>query len=260
MKEMLTDTHAHLYLDDFKKDIDKVIQRARENGVSRIFMPNLDSGSVDGMLDICKRYPGVCYPMIGLHPTSVKENFREELNRLDVRMQSGDFIAVGEIGTDLYWDKTYLQEQQEAFSIQLKKAKAHGLPVVIHARDSFNEIFEVMDREHGADLHGVFHSFTGNEQQVEKILSYGFYIGINGIVTFKNAGLDRVVAACIPLEKLLLETDSPFLAPVPYRGKRNESAYVKNVAEKLAEVYGITVGELAEVTTENAKALFKKAN
>jgi len=248
-----------LYLDPFDKDIDEVISRAKEAGVERMFLPNLDSSSVGGMLELCKRHRGTCFPMIGLHPTSVGEQFREELEFMEAQLQQEIYIAVGEIGIDLYWDKTFLQQQQEAFSIQIKLARAHGLPIVIHARESFEEIFAIMDKEADDGLTGVFHSFTGGAKELEKVLSYGFYVGINGIVTFKNSGLDRIVAEFIPPEKLLLETDAPFLAPVPYRGKRNESAYVRNVAEKVAEVYGMTTGEVAELTTVNAKNLFKKA-
>lgn len=259
MKLNLTDTHTHLYLDAFDKDIDTVIGRAKEAGVERMFLPNLDSSSVSRMLELCSRYKGTCFPMIGLHPTSVGEQFREELEVVETELKKEDYIAVGEIGIDLYWDKTYLQQQQEAFSIQINLAKEYDLPIVIHARESFDEIFAIMDEEAGEGLTGVFHSFTGGERELEKVLSYGFYVGINGIVTFKNSGLDRIAADFIPPERLLIETDSPFLAPVPYRGKRNESAYVMRVAEKLAEVYGMTAGEIAALTTANAKNLFKRA-
>jgi TatD DNase family protein len=258
MKNRFTDTHAHLYLEAFGDDLDQVIGRARESGVERIFLPNLDSASLEGMNSLAVRYPGTCFAMIGLHPTSVKETYLEELQRIEKSLDQDHYIAVGETGIDLYWDKTYLREQQEAFRRQIGWAKQKQLPIVIHARESFGEIFEILDQEHDEALKGVFHSFTGNREQAEKILSYGFYIGINGIVTFKNAGLDKV-AGTIPADRLLIETDAPFLAPVPHRGKRNESAYVALVAEKLAEIHGVKISEMAERTTENARTLFSKA-
>jgi TatD DNase family protein len=258
MQYDLTDTHAHLYLEEFEHDLDKVIGRALESGVKRIFLPNLDSSSVKDMLRLCEQYKGICFPMLGLHPTSVKENYCEELNFIKEQLSSNQVIAVGEIGIDLYWDKTFLKEQQVVFRKQLNWAKERALPVVIHARDSFDEIFEVMDQEYTPDLKGVFHSFTGNRDHVKKILSYGFYLGINGIVTFKNSGLDRVVEE-IPLEKLLIETDAPFLAPTPYRGKRNESSYVAKVAEKIADIKQVDMEELANISTQNALSLFTNA-
>lgn len=258
MGQTFIDTHAHLYLEAFGEDIDQVIERARNAGVEKILLPNLDSGSIAIMNRLAAQYPGTCYAMIGLHPTSVKENYLEELHQIEQELEKDHYIAIGEIGIDLYWDKAFLSEQQEAFRSQIRWARRSKLPIVIHARDSFDEIFAVMDKEHSGDLTGVFHSFTGNREQAEKILSYGFYIGINGIVTFKNAGLDAV-AESIPTERLLIETDAPFLAPVPYRGKRNESAYVALVAEKLAEVHGLEPAKLAEITTNNARTLFSKA-
>ena len=255
----LTDTHAHLYLKAFRNDIDEVIVRAVGRGVKRIFLPNLDSSSVEDMLRICEKYKGICFPMIGLHPTSVKENYLDELTGIENELDNDKYIAIGETGIDLYWDQTYLEEQRIAFRTQLTWAKGSDLPVVIHARDSFDEIFEVMDQEHTPDLKGVFHSFTGNAEQAEKILSYGFYIGINGIVTFKNSGLEKIVKE-IPLEKLLLETDAPFLAPTPFRGRRNESAYVYDVAKKIAEIKELKMEEVANITTANALTLFTRAN
>ena len=258
MAQVFTDTHAHLYLDGFRDDIDEVIRRALVNGVDKIFLPNLDSSSVEGMNLLAEQYPDTCYAMIGLHPTSVKENYREELQFIEKELDREHYIAIGEIGIDLYWDKTFLAEQQEAFRSQIRWAKQKKLPIVIHARESFDEIFSIMDEEHSAELTGVFHSFTGKREQAAKILSYGFFIGINGIVTFKNAGLDKV-AESIPTDRLLIETDAPFLAPVPHRGKRNESAWVTLVAEKLAEIHGLEVAELAGRTTDNAQKLFSKA-
>lgn len=258
MKYDLTDTHAHLYLKEFENDLDKVIGRALESGVKRIFLPNLDSSSVKDMLRLCEQYKGICFPMMGLHPTSVKENYSDELSFIEEQLSSNQVIAIGEIGIDLYWDKTFLEEQKLVFRTQLNWAKERALPVVIHARDSFSEIFEVMDQEYSPDLKGVFHSFTGNADQVKKILSYGFYIGINGIVTFKNSGLDQIVKD-IPVEKLLVETDAPFLAPTPFRGKRNESSYVTKVAGRIAEIKKVDQSELANITTQNALSLFTNA-
>lgn len=258
MSYPITDTHAHLYLEEFSNDLDSVIRRATGQGVEKIFLPNLDSSSLAGMNSLAEQYPGTCYAMIGLHPTSVKENFREELQHIEKELDRDHYIAIGETGIDLYWDTSFLKEQQESFRSQIGWAKQHSLPIVIHARDSFDEIFAILDQEHDGQLRGVFHSFTGTREQAEKILAYGFYIGINGIVTFKNAGLDKVAAA-IPTDRLLIETDAPFLSPVPHRGKRNESAYVIKVAEKLAEIHGLEVPEIAQRTTENARKLFSKA-
>ncbi|MDF1570813.1 MAG: TatD family hydrolase [Bacteroidales bacterium] len=258
MSYPFTDTHAHLYLEEFRDDKDSVIRRAIAQGVEKIFLPNLDSSSLAGMNNLAEQYPGTCYAMIGLHPTSVKENFREELQRIEKELDRDHYIAIGETGIDLYWDTSFLKDQQESFRRQIGWAKQHSLPIVIHARDSFDEIFAILDQEHDGQLRGVFHSFTGTREQAEKILAYGFYIGINGIVTFKNAGLDKVAAA-IPTNRLLIETDAPFLAPVPHRGKRNESAFVIQVAEKMAEIHGLEVAEIAHRTTENARTLFSKA-
>lgn len=255
MEMQYIDSHSHLYLDAFEDDLEEVMQNARNNGVAKIFLPNIDSSSIEGLHRLCKEYEDLCFPMMGLHPTSVKENFKEELQIIEKELFSNTYIAVGEIGIDLYWDKTYLKAQQDAFRTQLSWAKELALPIVIHARDSFDEIFEIMDEEADESLRGVFHSFTGNKQQAEKILSYDFYIGINGIVTFKNSGLSAVVKD-LPLEKLLIETDSPFLAPVPHRGKRNESAYVVHVAEKIAELQGRSLQDIAKVSGENANKLF----
>jgi TatD DNase family protein len=259
MKTEFTDTHTHLYLKEFNDDSDDTIKRALAKGVTRMFLPNLDSTSVDDMMKLCKRHPGVCFPMLGLHPTSVNEKFKEELETLKELLQNDSFIAVGEIGIDLYWDKTFINEQKEAFRTQLQWAKSEGLPVVIHSRESFEEIFQIMDEENSPELEGVFHSFTGNNEQAQKILDYGFYIGINGIATFKNSGLQDVVKN-IPTDKLLIETDSPFLAPVPYRGKRNESSYVTEVASKIAELHAMDINQVAAITTKNALSLFKRVS
>lgn len=252
------DTHTHLYLDQFKDDIDSVIQNAIDSGVSKMLLPNIDSNTIASMNALSEKFPGVCYPMIGLHPSDVKENYQEELAIVKKESESNKYIAIGEIGIDLYWDKTFLVQQQEAFSFQLELAKSLALPVVIHARDSFDEIFEVLDQHNDDSLTGVLHCFTGNLEQANRIINYGgFKLGIGGVATFKNGGLDKVIPH-IDLEHLILETDSPFLAPTPYRGKRNESQYIPIIADKIAQMKGIKIEEVAEVTTVNALGLFAK--
>lgn len=253
---MYTDSHTHLYLEAFDADRDQVIQRAIESGVSRMLLPNIDSSSSAAMFSLADRFPGHCFPMMGLHPTSVKENYREELALIEKQMQREDIIAIGECGIDLYWDKTFLREQEEVFAIQIAWALERDLPLVIHARDSFGEIFQVLDRAGGTKLRGVFHSFTGGPSELERALNYNFMIGINGIVTFKNSDLGEV-AASIPMERLLLETDSPFLAPHPHRGRRNESSYLANIAGKVAEIHNLNIEEVARITTKNVERLFR---
>jgi len=253
---MFTDSHTHLYLNAFQDDRDEMIQRAIDAGVTRMLLPNIDSSSIDSLFSLTKRFPDHCYPMMGLHPTSVKENYLEELRRIEKALDHKDIIAIGETGIDLYWDKTFLKEQEEVFTTQIGWAMELDLPLVIHARDSFQEIFSVLDRTAGPDLRGVFHSFTGGPDELERALSYNFMIGINGILTFKNSNLREVVKA-IPANRLLLETDSPFLAPVPYRGKRNESSYLVETAVKVAEIYNLSKEEVARVTSTNAEKLFR---
>jgi len=257
-KAVYTDSHTHLYLDAFEADRDGVIQQALEQGVTRFYLPNLDSSSVASMMKLCETYPENCFPMMGLHPTSVKENYLDELAFVEKNLSENNYAALGEIGIDLYWDKSFQKQQTEAFRKQLLWASQYDLPVVIHARESFDEIYTVMDEVWDERLKGVFHSFTGDSAQASKALSYGFLIGINGIVTFKNSGLDKVVAAIDP-KNILIETDAPFLAPTPYRGKRNESSYVINVAEKIAEIHALEPAEIAEITTQNALHLFKQS-
>jgi len=253
---MYTDSHTHIYLDAFEDDRDQMIQRAIDSGVSRMLLPNIDSSSVGPLLALTERFPDHCFPMMGLHPTSVKENYQEELKRIEEALGRKDFIAIGETGIDLYWDKTFLKEQEEVFSTQIAWAMELDLPLVIHARDSFQEIFAVLDRAGGPELRGVFHSFTGGPADLERALSYNFMIGINGIVTFKNSNLGEVVRK-IPTNRLLLETDAPFLAPVPYRGKRNESSYLPETATKVAEIHNLSKEEIARITTANAELLFR---
>ena len=253
---MFTDSHTHLYLDAFKADQEQMIQRALDAGVTRMLLHNIDSGSMGSMFSLAERFPDICFPMMGLHPTSVKENYQEELRHIEEALDHKDIIAIGETGIDLYWDKTFLKEQEEVFSTQIAWAMEFDLPLVIHARDSFQEIFTVLDREGGPDLRGVFHSFTGGPDELERALSFNFMIGINGIVTFKNSNLGEVVKA-IPTNRLLLETDSPFLAPVPYRGKRNESSYLIETAAKVAEIHNLSKEKIARITSANAEQLFR---
>lgn len=253
---IFTDTHTHLYLEQFDEDRNTVVERAISEGIKYLLLPNIDSQTTRPMLDLCEAFPENAFPMMGLHPTDVKENFREELDMVRKELQKGKYYGVGETGIDLYWDKTYLKEQQIALREQVQMAKDFGLPIVLHVRESFDEVFEIIDDMNDEKLNGVFHCFTGTPAQAEKIMSWNFKMGIGGVLTYKNSGLDKVVAD-IPMEYLLLETDSPFLTPKPFRGKRNESAYVKYIAEKLAEVKSIPIAEVAEVTTRNAVELFK---
>lgn len=250
------DTHAHLYLDKFEADIDQVISNAIESGVTKMYLPNIDSSTIESMNNLVTKFPENCYPMIGLHPSDVKENYKEELAIVKEEAEKGKYIAIGEIGIDLYWDKTFIKQQQDAFAFQIELAKAHGLPIAIHARDSFDEIFEVLDQHNDDSLTGVLHCFTGNLAQAQRIIDYGgFKLGIGGVATFKNGGLDKVIPH-IDLAHFVLETDAPFLAPTPYRGKRNESQYIPIVADKIAQMKGIKIELVAEATTQNALELF----
>lgn len=252
------DTHTHLYSSQFNEDRDEVIHKCLSNGVKKLLLPNIDLNSIDGMLSLVEKYPNNCFPMMGLHPCSVDENVYQTLDILESFFtENHNFIAVGEIGIDLYWDKTFLTEQIKAFEIQINWAKKYNLPIVIHARDSFDEIFEVLDRLNDDHLRGVFHCFSGDIVQAKQVLSYGgFKLGIGGVVTFKKSGLDEVLKN-ISLENIILETDSPYLAPAPYRGKRNESTYIPIIAEKLSSIYGISEVEIGNITTQNALNLFK---
>lgn len=255
---MLTDTHTHIYLEQFENDREAMIRRAREAGIGRMFLPNIDLGTLEPVFRLSKQNPGICFPMAGLHPTSVKSDYRTQLHRLEKALEREEVIAIGETGIDLYWDSTYIREQKDAFRIQIGWAAGLGVPVVIHARNSFREIFEVLDESATEDLTGVFHSFTGNPEQLEKALSYNFMIGINGIVTFKNSGLSQIVAS-IPPDRLLLETDAPFLAPVPFRGKRNEPGYLVKIANRVGEIYNLDLEEVGSVTSANASRLFSRS-
>ena len=249
------DTHTHLYLPEFDTDRDEVVSRAVSNGIVKMLLPNIDINSVDQMLAAVNRYAGICYPMTGLHPTSVKTDYLLQLDKLEQLFDKQKFIAIGEIGIDLFWDKSFLAEQIISFRRQIAFAIENGLPVVIHSRDAFPEVFTVLDEFKGKALRGVFHAFTGTLEDAEKAINMGFKLGIGGIVTFKNSGLDRVVCKTDP-ENLILETDSPYLAPVPYRGKRNESAYVGIINRKLADIFGINEEEMASIVYSNSVSLF----
>lgn len=253
---MLIDTHAHLYAEQFDQDRDAMIQRAKNAGLDRILLPNIDLSSIDGMLQLSEDYPEFCYPMMGLHPCSVQQGFQKDLQEIFERLNHEKIIAIGEIGIDLFWDKSTLEYQRIAFREQVQWAKQMNLPIVIHARDSYNELFEELNVLNDDSLRGVFHCFTGSKQQAEKILSYGdFYLGLGGVLTYKNSGLGKFIAD-LPLNKLILETDAPYLPPVPHRGQRNESAYTLLVAEKLAELYQLSLHDIGQQTSENALKLF----
>ena len=252
---MLTDTHTHLYSKAFADDRKQMMQRAFDAGIKRFFVPAIDSGHTEAMYALEKEYPKNVFLMMGLHPTSVKDNFEEELAHVEAQFQKRNFYAVGEIGIDLYWDKATLGIQKIAFKRQIQLAKKHKLPIVIHCRDAFDEIFEVLETEKGDELFGIFHCFTGTFEQAKQALSYNMKLGIGGVVTFKNGKIDTFLNE-IPLKHIVLETDSPYLAPAPFRGKRNESSYLALVCKKLSELYGVSEKEVANITTENSKEIF----
>ena len=252
---MITDTHTHLYSEQFDQDRDAMIQRAKDAGVQRFFIPAIDSSYSEKMFSLEENYPNDVFLMMGLHPTSVKENFESELQHVKDWIDKKTFVAIGEIGIDLYWDKTFLKEQQKAFQIQIRWAKKKKLPIVIHCRNAFDEIFDILELEKGPDLCGIFHCFTGTLEQAKKAISYNMKLGIGGVATFKNGKIDTFLNQ-IPLEHIVLETDSPYLSPIPHRGKRNESSYITFVIEKLATIYKLTFNEIAAVTTENSKEVF----
>ncbi|WP_036382372.1 TatD family hydrolase [Muricauda sp. MAR_2010_75] len=252
---IITDTHTHLYSEAFEQDQKEMMQRALDAGVERFFIPAIDSTYTQAMLDLESNYPKNVFLMMGLHPTHVKESFKEELAQVEEWLTKRKFYAVGEIGIDLYWDKTFLKQQQEAFVYQIRLAKKHQLPIVIHCRDAFDEIFAVLEKEKDDDLFGIFHCFTGTLEQAHKALSYNMKLGIGGVVTFKNGKIDQFLDQ-IDLRHIVLETDSPYLAPAPHRGKRNESAYITRVLEKLSTIYNIPKEDIAEITTKNSKEIF----
>ena len=253
----LIDTHSHLFLEEFSEDLPQVIERARSAGVTHIFMPNIDSTTIDSMLSVCNTYNDYCFPMIGLHPTSVNADYEKELEIVARELRSfNKYIAIGEVGMDLYWDKTFLKEQQIVLDKQINWALEYDLPVVIHCRDAFGYIYNVLEPYKNTSLKGVFHSFTGTDDEAARILEFsGFLIGINGVVTFKKSRLPEVLTK-IPLEKIVLETNSPYLTPVPNRGKRNESAYVKDTLMKVSDIYRMSPEAVGRVTSENALKVF----
>jgi TatD DNase family protein len=253
---IITDTHTHLYSEAFEKDQDEMMSRALKAGVSRFFVPAIDSTYTAAMYALERKYPEHVFLMMGLHPTHVKEDYKEELTHVKTALAQRKFVAVGEIGIDLYWDKSTLKQQQEAFRTQIQWAKRYKLPIVIHCRDAFDEIFEVLEEEKSEDLFGVFHCFTGTLEQAHRAISYNMKLGIGGVVTFKNGKIDQFLSQ-IDLKHIVLETDAPYLAPVPYRGKRNESAYILEVLEKLSLIYGKSKAQIARITTANSKDIFK---
>lgn len=255
LKPLFTDTHTHLYSEEFDQDRSQMIQRAINAGVSRFFVPSIDSNYTQKMYELEKEFPENIFLMMGLHPTYVKENYLEELAHVETELSKRKFQAIGEIGIDLFWDKSFLKQQQHAFQHQIQLAKKYNLGINIHCRDAFDETFEVLESEKAADLFGIFHCFTGDLAQAEKAISLGMKLGIGGVATFKNGKIDQFLNQ-IDLKHIVLETDSPYLAPVPYRGKRNESSYVTLVAQKLAEIYNLSIEKIAQITTENSKAVF----
>jgi len=252
---VLTDTHTHLYSESFDEDREEMIQRAIDAKVKRFFIPAIDSTYAKSMYDLEKSFPDHVYLMMGLHPTHVQENYKKELQFIENQFQQRGFIAVGEIGIDLYWDKSTLKIQQEAFKYQIRLAKKYKLPIVIHCREAFEEVFEILEEEKGDDLFGIFHCFTGTLADAKRALSYNLKLGIGGVVTFKNGKIDKFLDQ-IPLKHIVLETDAPYLAPTPFRGKRNESSYLTKIAEKLAEIYDEPMEEIAKITTQNSKDIF----
>ena len=252
---MITDTHTHLYSEQFDEDREDMIQRAKDAGVSRFFIPAIDSSYTESMFALEKENPNDVFLMMGLHPTSVKENYLEELAHVKNWIDQRIFYAIGEIGIDLYWDKSFLVQQQEAFRTQIKWAKEKKIPIVIHCREAFDEIFEILEIEKDDALRGIFHCFTGTLEQAKQAISYNMKLGIGGVATFKNGKIDKFLNE-IGLQHIVLETDSPYLAPTPFRGKRNESSYITNVIDKLVAIYGISFQEIVEITTQNSKDVF----
>lgn len=257
----MIDTHSHLFVEEFSDDLRQTIQRAKDAGVTYIFMPNIDDTTISDMLRVCSEFPGYCFPMLGFHPTSVNAQSMSVVKNMK-RLLDGEhpYIAIGEVGMDLYWDKTYLKEQQRVFDEQIQWALEYQLPLVIHCREAFPELFEVLKPYKDTELSGVFHSFTGTQDEADELMEYTrFMIGVNGVVTFKKSSLPGILQS-IPLNRLVLETDSPYLAPTPYRGKRNESSYIVKVAEKLAELYEMGLEDIKRQTLQNALKVFKRAD
>tara|TARA_X000001036_G_scaffold128349_2_gene121375 strand:+ start:875 stop:1642 length:768 start_codon:yes stop_codon:yes gene_type:complete len=252
----IIDTHTHLYLEAFDVDQNEVIKRAIDAGISHFFIPAIDSNYTGRMYELEKSYPNLVSLMAGLHPCYVKDNVEEELEKVFEQLNTRSFCAIGEIGIDLHWDKTYLKEQQKAFSRQIELAKEYELPIVIHCRDAFDEVFEVLDQQKSPELYGIFHCFTGDLMQAKRAIDLNFKLGIGGVITYKNGKIDKFLNE-LPLKSIVLETDSPYLSPKPYRGKRNESSYLTLILNKVAECYQIPINELAAITTQNAVDTFK---
>jgi len=253
---LLTDTHTHLYYETDEQKRVQLMQRCFDQHIERLFLPNVDLESIPKIDALVAAYPDHCFAMAGLHPCDVKDGYESLLEGIYASIEGRKIYAIGEIGIDLYWDKTTLQQQRQAFITQIRWAKSMKLPIVIHCREAFDEVFEVLEQERAEDLFGILHCFTGNLDQALHAIDLGFYLGIGGVVTYKKAGLDEVLKH-VPLDKLVLETDSPYLAPVPFRGKPNESSYLIHIAKKVADIYGVSVEEVAEITTENSKLIFK---
>ena len=252
---IFTDTHTHLYSEEFSEDRDLMLQRAFDAGVSRLFIPSIDSSYTQKMYNLEAQYPENVFLMMGLHPCYVKENYLKELAHVETELSKRKFAAIGEIGIDLFWDKTFLKQQQEVFIRQIQLAKHYKLPINIHCRDAFDEVFEILEQEKSPELWGIFHCFTGDFNQANQAISCGMKLGIGGVATFKNGKIDQFLKE-IDIKNIVLETDAPYLAPVPFRGKRNESSYVKLVAEKLSEIYNLPLEEIAAITTQNSKNVF----
>ena len=253
---MYIDTHTHIYLKDFDEDRKQIIKECLDSGVNKLLLPNIDKSSIADVIKTCELYKDICYPMVGLHPCYVKDSYEDDLNYLKPIIKTIDTIAIGEIGIDLYWDKSNLENQREAFMTQINWAKEFKLPIVIHARDSYNEIFEVLDQLNDENLKGIFHCFSSTLEDADRILNYGgFKLGIGGVVTFKNSGLDKVVKN-VDIKNIVLETDSPYLTPNPFRGTRNKSSYIPIIANKLSDIYEISSEEIGNITSKNAKEIF----
>jgi TatD DNase family protein len=253
---IFTDTHTHLYLEEFDQDRREVIEKATGAGVRYMMLPNIDSTSISTMLALADEFPANCFPMMGLHPTSVKENFREELAIVENQLQNRRFYGIGECGIDLYWDKTFAKEQEVVFRHHIELALSYNLPLIVHIRESFNEVIRILRDANKPDLRGIFHCFSGSPEQAKQAAGLGFSLGLGGVITFKNNKMQETLKH-VGMEHLVLETDAPFLAPMPYRGKRNDPSYIPLIAEKVAEIKGISVEEVARATTENARKLFR---
>lgn len=254
---VLVDTHAHLYSTQFNADRKEMVQRLKATGVARVFLPNIDEESISPMWELCREWPGIFLPMMGLHPCHVGEDYEEVLDRIQEELRRQDYCAVGEIGLDAFWDKSSLPRQEVAFRRQIRWAKETELPIVIHSRDTLDDCIRIVREEKAESIGGIFHCFTGSSEQAQAIIDLGFYLGVGGVYTFKSSNLKDALS-CIPIDYLVLETDAPYLAPVPHRGKRNESSYIQLVASRLAEDRGMTLEEVAIATTKNAERVFRR--